>query len=72
MVAGLDDLRDWTNNVQPHIPIYVAQRDFEVCMESHLYSYFVNSFPSYSYGFLITACPAIFNMIMKEKVPACY
>lgn len=27
---GLDDLRDWTNNVQPHIPIYVAKRDFEV------------------------------------------
>lgn len=28
--SGLDDLRDWTNNVQSHIPIYVAQRDFEV------------------------------------------
>ncbi|RWW78347.1 hypothetical protein BHE74_00013431 [Ensete ventricosum] len=28
--VGLDDLRDWTNNVQPFIPIYVAQRDFEV------------------------------------------
>lgn len=28
--AGLDDLRDWTNNVQPYIPIYVAERDFEV------------------------------------------
>ena len=28
--AGLDCLRDWTNNVQPSIPIYVAQRDFEV------------------------------------------
>lgn len=27
---GLDDLRDWTNNVQPSIPIYVAKRDFEV------------------------------------------
>lgn len=27
---GLDDLRDWTNNVQPYIPIYVAPRDFEV------------------------------------------
>lgn len=27
---GLDDLRDWTNNVQPYIPIYVPQRDFEV------------------------------------------
>ncbi|KAG5537892.1 hypothetical protein RHGRI_025102 [Rhododendron griersonianum] len=29
-IGGLDDLRDWTNNVQPHIPIYVARRDFEV------------------------------------------
>lgn len=32
--AGLDDLRDWTNNVQPHIPIYVAQRDFEVRIQN--------------------------------------
>lgn len=30
LFSGLDDLRDWTNNVQPHIPIYVARRDFEV------------------------------------------
>lgn len=29
-VSGLDDLRDWTNNVQPQIPIYVPKRDFEV------------------------------------------
>nr|XP_027125309.1 putative hydrolase C777.06c isoform X1 [Coffea arabica] len=29
-IGGLDDLRDWTNNVQPSIPIYVAMRDFEV------------------------------------------
>ncbi|XP_059640957.1 putative hydrolase C777.06c isoform X2 [Cornus florida] len=28
-IGGLDDLRDWTNNVQSHIPIYVARRDFE-------------------------------------------
>ncbi|PKI64362.1 hypothetical protein CRG98_015222 [Punica granatum] len=28
-IGGLDDLRDWTNNVQPSIPIYVAERDFE-------------------------------------------
>ncbi|GJW62456.1 putative hydrolase [Tanacetum coccineum] len=28
-IGGLDDLRDWTNNVQPHIPIYVTERDFE-------------------------------------------
>lgn len=30
LFLGLDDLRDWTNIVQPHIPIYVARRDFEV------------------------------------------
>ncbi|XP_021902828.1 putative hydrolase C777.06c isoform X1 [Carica papaya] len=29
-IGGLDDLRDWTNNVQPYIPIYVSKRDFEV------------------------------------------
>ncbi|XVE88712.1 hypothetical protein DITRI_Ditri19aG0090900 [Diplodiscus trichospermus] len=29
-IGGLDDLRDWTNNVQPNIPIYVAKRDFDV------------------------------------------
>ncbi|KAK7854831.1 putative hydrolase [Quercus suber] len=34
---GLDDLRDWTNNVQPSIPIYVAQRDFEVMKKTHYY-----------------------------------
>lgn len=28
--AGLDCLRDWTNNVQSSIPIYVAERDYEV------------------------------------------
>jgi glyoxylase-like metal-dependent hydrolase (beta-lactamase superfamily II) len=28
--TGLDCLRDWTNNVQPTIPIYVAERDYEV------------------------------------------
>ncbi|KAK4395114.1 putative hydrolase [Sesamum angolense] len=28
-IGGLDDLRDWTNNVQPSIPIYTAERDFE-------------------------------------------
>jgi hypothetical protein len=26
--AGLDCLRDWTNNVQLTIPIYVAERDY--------------------------------------------
>jgi hypothetical protein len=29
-IAGLDDLRDWTNNIQDTIPIYVAPRDLEV------------------------------------------
>ncbi|KAG9132041.1 hypothetical protein Leryth_017818 [Lithospermum erythrorhizon] len=36
-IGGLDDLRDWTNNVQPHIPIYVAPRDFEVMKKTHHY-----------------------------------
>ncbi|TYH48461.1 hypothetical protein ES332_D10G068100v1 [Gossypium tomentosum] len=34
---GLDDLRDWTNNVQPNISIYVAERDFEVMKKTHYY-----------------------------------
>ncbi|XP_010262084.1 PREDICTED: putative hydrolase C777.06c isoform X2 [Nelumbo nucifera] len=36
-IGGLDDLRDWTNNVQPFIPIYVAKRDFEVMKKTHYY-----------------------------------
>ncbi|CAN1218146.1 Putative hydrolase C777.06c [Linum perenne] len=36
-IGGLDDLRDWTNNVQPCIPIYVAPRDFEVMKKTHYY-----------------------------------
>ncbi|KAF1898481.1 hypothetical protein Lal_00032061 [Lupinus albus] len=36
-IGGLDDLRDWTNNVQPNIPIYVAKRDFEVMTKTHYY-----------------------------------
>ncbi|KAE7999096.1 hypothetical protein FH972_003576 [Carpinus fangiana] len=36
-IGGLDDLRDWTNNVQTNIPIYVAQRDFEVMKKTHYY-----------------------------------
>ncbi|XP_024970975.1 putative hydrolase C777.06c isoform X2 [Cynara cardunculus var. scolymus] len=36
-IGGLDDLRDWTNNVQPYIPIYVAERDFEVMKKTHYY-----------------------------------
>ncbi|KAK4427347.1 putative hydrolase [Sesamum alatum] len=36
-IGGLDDLRDWTNNVQPSIPIYTAERDFEVMKKTHYY-----------------------------------
>ncbi|GKV51478.1 hypothetical protein SLEP1_g58130 [Rubroshorea leprosula] len=36
-IGGLDDLRDWTNNVQPYIPIYVAEHDFEVMKKTHYY-----------------------------------
>lgn len=36
-IGGLDDLRDWTNNVQRSIPIYVANRDFEVMKKTHYY-----------------------------------
>ncbi|KAJ8752304.1 hypothetical protein K2173_003940 [Erythroxylum novogranatense] len=30
LANGLDDLHDWTNNVQPSIPIYGTERDFEI------------------------------------------
>ncbi|GAB2269251.1 hypothetical protein Dimus_004176 [Dionaea muscipula] len=36
-IGGLDDLRDWTNNIQPCIPIYAAKRDFEVMKKTHYY-----------------------------------
>ncbi|PHU24505.1 hypothetical protein BC332_09612 [Capsicum chinense] len=36
-IGGMDDLRDWTNNVQPSVPIYVASRDFEVMKKTHYY-----------------------------------
>ncbi|XP_057771537.1 putative hydrolase C777.06c [Salvia miltiorrhiza] len=36
-IGGMDDLRDWTNNVQPSIPIYTAKRDFEVMKKTHYY-----------------------------------
>ncbi|KAL3824459.1 hypothetical protein ACJIZ3_020488 [Penstemon smallii] len=36
-IGGLDDLRDWTNNVQPSVPIYTAKRDFEVMKKTHYY-----------------------------------
>ncbi|KAI3958263.1 hypothetical protein MKW92_001087 [Papaver armeniacum] len=32
-----DAIGDWTNNVQPSIPIYVANRDFEVMKKTHYY-----------------------------------
>ncbi|KAK8921169.1 hypothetical protein KSP39_PZI019935 [Platanthera zijinensis] len=32
---SLDDLRDWTNHIQPFIPIYVAKRDFESRLGIH-------------------------------------
>ncbi|XP_075479766.1 putative hydrolase C777.06c isoform X1 [Primulina tabacum] len=36
-IGGLDDLRDWTNNVQPSVPIYTTLRDFEVMNKTHYY-----------------------------------
>ncbi|KAK2630826.1 hypothetical protein QOZ80_UnG0724960 [Eleusine coracana subsp. coracana] len=36
-IGGLDCLRDWTNNIQPSIPIYVAERDYEVMKMTHYY-----------------------------------
>eukprot|EP00897_Mesotaenium_endlicherianum_P006796 jgi/Mesen1/6144/ME000314S05162 len=36
-IGGLDDLRDWTNNVQSGIPIFVAPRDLEVMEKTHYY-----------------------------------
>ncbi|KAH7422859.1 hypothetical protein KP509_12G029000 [Ceratopteris richardii] len=36
-IGGLDDLRDWTNNVQDTIPVYVPKRDFEVIKKTHYY-----------------------------------
>ncbi|MCO5574378.1 hypothetical protein L7F22_028161 [Adiantum nelumboides] len=36
-IGGLDDLRDWTNNVQDVVPVYVAKRDFEVMKKTHYY-----------------------------------
>ena len=36
-VGGLDDLRDWTNNLQKEINIYLRQKDFESISVSHNY-----------------------------------
>ena len=41
MHTGLDDLRDWTNNVQDNVPIYVARRDIEVYFLSN-YLWYLN------------------------------
>lgn len=36
-IGGLDDLRDWTNNIQNVVPIYVTQRDYKVMTKTHYY-----------------------------------
>jgi phosphoribosyl 1,2-cyclic phosphodiesterase len=36
-IGGLDDLRDWTNNVQEAIPIYLRRRDLDVISRTHFY-----------------------------------
>lgn len=36
-IGGLDDLRDWTNNVQKSISLYVEKRDLEVMEKTHYY-----------------------------------
>ena len=35
--GGLDDLRDWTNNVQQAIPIYLRPQDLDVVSRTHFY-----------------------------------
>lgn len=35
--GGLDDLRDWTNNVQRAIPIYLRPQDMEIVAQMHFY-----------------------------------
>ncbi len=36
-IAGLDDLRDWTNNVQKNIPVYLRRQDLEVVSKMFFY-----------------------------------
>lgn len=36
-IGGLDDLRDWTNNIQDVVPIYVTERDLKVMRKTHYY-----------------------------------
>jgi len=35
--GGLDDLRDWTNNVQNTIPVYLRPQDLDVVARTHFY-----------------------------------
>ena len=35
--GGLDDLRDWTNNVQQAIPVYLRPQDLDVISRTHFY-----------------------------------
>jgi phosphoribosyl 1,2-cyclic phosphodiesterase len=36
-IAGLDDLRDWTNNAQGSIPVYLRPYDMETVSQTHFY-----------------------------------
>jgi len=36
-IAGLDDLRDWTNNMQASIPIYLRKQDMQTVSLTHFY-----------------------------------
>ncbi len=36
-VGGLDSLRDWTNNVQQTIPVYLRDQDMDVISRMHFY-----------------------------------
>lgn len=35
--GGLDDLRDWTNNVRQAIPVYLRREDLDVISKMHFY-----------------------------------
>ncbi|XP_020967026.1 putative hydrolase C777.06c isoform X3 [Arachis ipaensis] len=66
-IGGLDDLRDWTNNVQPHIPIYVAKRDFELAFNLRLLTIqvYISSLNAFS-GFLVEVMQLIILKVMKN------
>ena len=36
-IAGMDDLRDWTNNMQSSIPIYLRRQDLQTVSLTHFY-----------------------------------